>query len=170
MKVGEFRLSGDRVFTCSRKTISRLHDNGGYGKVQDGRLFLSLIEAAYLIEKGRISVKDGDRELSVEDIMELGRKKDECFDVKYLTYRDLRDRGYVVKSGLKFGSHFRVYRGGTEEHSIWLVWVVPESTKISPNDMTARVRVAHGVRKGMLMAVVDDDGDVTYYEVKWARL
>ncbi len=170
MKVDEFRLSGDRVFTCSRRAISRLHDNGGYGKVQDGKLFLSLLEAAYLIEKGRIKVTDNERELSVEELMELGRRRDDCFDVKYITYRDLRDRGYIVKSGLKFGSHFRVYRGKTDEHSKWLVWVVPENTKISPSDITARVRVAHGVKKAMVMAVVDEDGDVTYYEVKWVRL
>jgi len=170
MKVAEFKLSGDRIFTCSKKAISRLHDNAGYGKVHEGKLFLSMLEAAYLVEKGRITVKDGSKELSVEEIMEMGRKKDECFDVKYITYRDLRNRGYTVKSGLKFGSHFRVYRGKTEEHSQWLVWVVPENTKISPNDITARVRVAHGVKKTMVMAMVDDDGDVTYYEVRWLRL
>ncbi len=63
-----------------------------------------------------------------------------------------------MKSGLKFGSHFRVYRRGMEEHSEWLVWVVPpENSRLSPNDITARVRVAHGVRKNMIMAIVDED-------------
>ena len=35
-----------------------------------------------------------------------------------------------------------------------------------PNDLTARVRVAHGVRKNMIMAVVDEDNDVVYYKIE----
>ncbi|WP_048058255.1 tRNA-intron lyase [Pyrococcus yayanosii] len=164
----EFRLSGDRVFSEREKAINQLHNNRGYGEVIEGKLFLSLVEAAYLLEKGKIRVLDGDRELSLEELFDLGRKRDEDFDVKFLVYRDLRERGYIVKSGLKFGSHYRVYRRGSE-HSDWLVWVVRENAKLSPNDITARIRVAHGVRKSMVMAVVDEDGDVVYYRIEWVK-
>ncbi len=164
-----FYLSGNRVFSTDKNAIDGLHNNRRYGKLVNGKVFLSLLEAAYLIERGKIEVRDGKKTLTLEEVMKLGREEDELFDAKYLVYKDLRDRGYTVKSGLKFGSHFRVYRGGTEEHSRWLVWVVPENKTIAPNDITARGRVAHGVRKEMIMAVVDDDGDVTYYKVEWVK-
>ncbi len=164
-----FYLSGDRVFSTDQNAINGLHNKRHFGKLVEGKLFLSLLEATYLVERGKIEVRDGKRKLTVEELMELGRKRDELFDAKYLVYKDLRDRGYTVKSGLKFGSHFRVYRRGMDEHSQWLVWVLPENSRLSPNDITARVRVAHGVRKNMIMAIVDEDADVTYYKVEWVR-
>ncbi len=167
----DFRLSGDRVFSDRERAINRFYNKRYFGgEVVNGKLFLSLIEAAYLLEKGRIRVFDGEEELSFEDLVELGRKRDDQFDIKLLVYTDLRDRGYTVKSALKFGSHFRVYRRGMDEHSQWLVWVVPENLRFSPpNDITARVRVAHGVRKNMVMAVVDEDNDVVYYKIEWVK-
>ncbi|AFK22020.1 tRNA-intron lyase [Pyrococcus sp. ST04] len=167
-KVIEFYLSGDRVYSEREKAINQLHNNRGYGEVKGKRLFLSLIEAAYLIERGWIKVLDNGRELTFDEVFSLGKKRDEDFDIKFLVYKDLRDRGYIVKSGLKFGSHFRVYRKGAE-HSDWLIWVLRENQKLSPNDITARARVAHGVRKSMIMAIVDEDNDIVYYKIEWTK-
>lgn len=164
-----FHLSGNRAFSTDKNAVDGLYNNRHYGKLVNGKVFLSLLEAAYLTERGKIEVRDCKKKLSLEEIMKLGRKGDELFDAKYLVYKDLRDRGYTVKSGLKFGSHFRVYRRGMEEHAQWLVWVVPEHKTLTPHDVTARVRVAHGVRKEMIMAVVDDDGDVVYYRIEWMK-
>lgn len=166
MKPVEFYLSGERVFSEREKAINQLYNKRYYGEIVEGKLFLSLIEAAYLMEWGKIRVFDGERELSLRELFDMGREKDEQFDLKFLVYRDLRKRGYIVKTALKYGSHFRVYRKGMEEHAEWLVWVVSESQKMFPNDLTARVRVAHGVRKNMIMAVVDEDNDVVYYKIE----
>lgn len=170
-KLSEFKfyLSGDRVFSMMESAINKLYNKRHYGEVVNGKLFLSLIEAAYLLDKGWIKVFDGEKELSVQELFEIGRKKDEHFDLKFLVYKDLRDRGYTVKTALKYGSHFRVYRRGMEEHSQWLIWVVPENLRFSPNDITARVRVAHGVRKNMIMAVVDEDNHIVYYKIEWVK-
>ncbi|WP_456321680.1 tRNA-intron lyase [Palaeococcus sp. (in: euryarchaeotes)] len=166
MKPVEFYLSGERVFSEREKAINQLYNKRYYGEIIEGKLFLSLIEAAYLMEWGKIRVFDGDRELSFRELFNMGREKDKQFDLKFLVYRDLRKRGYIVKTALKYGSHFRVYRKGMEEHADWLVWVVSESQRMYPNDLTARVRVAHGVRKNMIMAVVDEDNDVVYYKIE----
>ncbi|WP_225807062.1 tRNA-intron lyase [Thermococcus bergensis] len=165
----KFYLSGDRVFSMMESAINKLYNKRHYGEVVNGKLFLSLIEAAYLLDKGWIKVFDGEKELGIQELFEIGRKKDEHFDLKFLVYKDLRDRGYTVKTALKYGSHFRVYRRGMEEHSQWLIWVVPENLRFSPNDITARVRVAHGVRKNMIMAVVDEDNHIVYYKIEWVK-
>lgn len=166
-KLSEFKfyLSGDRVFSMMESAINKLYNKRHYGEVVNGKLFLSLIEAAYLLDKGWIKVFDGEKELGIQELFEIGRKKDEHFDLKFLVYKNLRDRGYTVKTALKYGSHFRVYRKGMEEHADWLIWVVSENQKMYPNDLTARVRVAHGVRKKMVLAVVDEDNDVVYYHI-----
>ena len=170
-KLSEFKfyLSGDRIFSTMESAINKLYNKRHYGEVVNGKLFLSLIEAAYLLDKGWIKVFDGEKELGIQELFEIGRKKDEHFDLKFLVYRDLRNRGYTVKTALKYGSHFRVYRKGMEEHADWLIWVVPENLRFSPNDITARVRVAHGVRKNMIMAVVDEDNHIVYYKIEWVK-
>lgn len=37
------------------------------------------------------------------------------------------------------------------------------------SDLSSYVRVAHGVNKKLLFAVVDDENDITYYNVEWTR-
>ncbi len=36
-------------------------------------------------------------------------------------------------------------------------------------DFSSYVRVAHGVNKNLMLAVVDEEGDITYYNVEWVR-
>ncbi|MBQ2353337.1 MAG: tRNA-intron lyase, partial [Methanobrevibacter sp.] len=86
--------------------------------------------------------------------------------------RDLKDRGYVIKTGFKYGSEFRLYnRGGGpgEGHSDYLVKIIFENYDINVLDFASYVRVSHGVNKKLLLAIVDEDFDITYYNVEWTR-
>lgn len=99
-------------------------------------------------------------------------KRDPELMLKYAVYADLRSRGYIVKTGLKFGAHFRVYDRGEkpgETHSKYIVHAIPEGCKFTPAELARAVRLAHSVRKSMLFAVVDDEGDVTYYSLTHER-
>ena len=91
---------------------------------------------------------------------------------KYIVFRDLKDRGYVIKTGFKYGSDFRLYnRGGGpgKGHSDYLVKIIHETYEIDALDFSSYVRVSHGVNKKLLLAIVDDDLDITYYNVEWTR-
>ena len=91
---------------------------------------------------------------------------------KYIVFRDLKDRGYVIKTGFKYGSDFRLYnRGGGpgKGHSDYLVKIIYETYEINALDFSSYVRVSHGVNKKLLLAIVDDDLDITYYNVEWTR-
>jgi tRNA-intron endonuclease len=74
----------------------------------------------------------------------------------------------VVKTGFKFGTHFRVYKsvGGLEKvpHSDFLVHTVPEDHVFFPPVLSRAVRLAHSVRKEMVFAYPDKD--VHYLEIK----
>jgi tRNA-intron lyase len=90
-------------------------------------LELSLLDALYLVEKGKLEVEDASgSKVSPETLRQLGRETYENFDEVYAVYRDLRDKGLVVKSGMKFGATFVVYRLGPGlEHAPFLVHVLP---------------------------------------------
>ena len=84
----------------------------------------------------------------------------------------MRDRGYIVKTALKFGADFRIYDRGVkpgEDHAKWIVYPVHESESLTWYEFAAKNRVAHSTKKKLLIGIVDDEGDVTYYEIKWIR-
>ncbi|MBU1252016.1 MAG: tRNA-intron lyase, partial [Nanoarchaeota archaeon] len=37
------------------------------------------------------------------------------------------------------------------------------------HDFSAKNRVAHSTKKNLLLAIVDEEGDVSYYEVRWVK-
>ena len=133
----------------------------------------SLVEALYLIEKDKLVVLGSkNKAISSEEFTKKARKAEPNFWVKYIVYRDMRDRGYIVKTALKFGADFRVYDRGVkpgDDHAKWILYPVHESEVISFYEFSAKNRVAHSTRKQILLAVVDDEDEVTFYEVRWIR-
>ncbi len=84
----------------------------------------------------------------------------------YEVYEDLKNRGLVVKSGFKYGTHFRAYMNSLNEHSKYLVHVVPAQEDMQK--VSRAVRVAHGVRKTLLLAR-KIEGEIKYLGVMWIR-
>lgn len=126
---------------------------------------LSLVEAAYLADIGALTVYGGPTA-----VRERGRAVEgERFDRRRVVYAALREAGAVPKTGFKFGADFRVY--DTVEsveslgHSERLVRVIPTDHVFSPRELALDVRLAGGVRKQMVFAVVDAAGDVTWLSV-----
>ena len=85
----------------------------GYGTTENDIFTLSFYEALYLQEKNMLEVKDN--EGNVADFQRLLR----CYEavhenawVKYLVYRDLRSRGYVIREGFGTRIDFRIYERG----------------------------------------------------------
>ena len=153
----------------SKRPIA-LHEKSKFGKIEADALNLSLIEACYLLEKGRLNIYEDDVECTVGYLIDILKEK-ELYS-KYVVFRDLKDRGYVIKTGFKYGSEFRLYnRGGGpgEGHSDYLVKIIFENYDISALDFASYVRVSHGVNKKLLLAIVDEDFDITYYNVEWTR-
>lgn len=153
----------------SKRPIA-LHEKSKFGKIESDFLHLSLIEACYLQEKGRLNIYEDDVKCSVGYLIDL-LKEDGLYG-KYVVYRDLKDRGYVIKTGFKYGTEFRLYdRGGGpgEGHSDYLVKIIFENYDIDVLDFASYVRVSHGVNKKLLLAIVDEDFDITYYNIEWTR-
>ena len=153
----------------SKRPIS-LHEKSKFGRIEADSLNLSLIEACYLLEKGRLDIYEDDVECSVGYIIDILKERDVYG--KYIVYRDLKDRGFVIKTGFKYGAEFRLYNRGRapgEGHSDYLVKVIFENYEINALDFASYIRVAHGVNKKFLLVIVDDDFDITYYNIEWTR-
>lgn len=162
-------LLNDRVIVKD-ENAHNLYNKRYYGNLTDFGLELSFIEALFLLTKNKIEIYDDDKLITKEDLTDIIRQK-HIFS-HYLVYKDLRIRGYIIKTGFKYGSDFRIYERGHapgDGHSNFLVKILSEEQEIKVRDFSSYVRVAHGVRKTLLLAVVDDEYDITYYDIEWTK-
>jgi len=172
-KVRKFKLYlvGDRVFSNAQAAFT-LFNSSRLGQELEGKINYSFFETVYLLERKKANLYFKGKKLSVAKFLEKAYDKDKNFYTKYAVYRDMKSRGYVIKSALKFGAEFRVYEKGKspeEEHAKWILYPVHESNLLTWHDFAAKNRVAHSTRKNLLIAIVDDEGEVTYYECQWLR-
>ena len=161
-------LLGSHVIETNKKNILAFLERG-FGEKEEDYLVLSPLEALYLSEVKKIKVKEGRNVFSFEKLLEIFKKLDKNILMKYFVYSDLRKNGYIVRTGLKYGSYFRVYEKGIrvgEGHSHWLVQPISENWKTSIYEIARAIRLAHSVRKKMIWAVVDSEGDITYYKIE----
>ena len=162
-------FSGERILAEKSKQASGLYDQSRFGGIVKDRVQYSLVEALYLSEKGKMLVYDGKKKkLTSRQFILRARKVEPNFWIRYCVFKDLRSRGYIAKTALKFGADFRIYDRGVkpgEDHAKWIVYPVHEGETLTWYEFAAKNRVAHSTRKRLLMAIVDDEGDVTYYEV-----
>ena len=162
------------VRTEDSDVARELYNQSRYGTISDdGKVELSLLESLYLFERGRLEIKSSSgRKISFEGFVKKARKVEPNFWIRYCVFKDLRNRGYIVKTALKFGADFRVYDRGVkpgEDHAKWIVYPVHEGSTLTWYEFSAKNRVAHSTKKRLLMGIVDDENDVTYYVVRWLR-
>lgn len=150
-----------------------LYDKNRYGEPQDNKTFqYSLHEAGYLLERGKFKILKGKKELKFKEFVKKAINAEHGFWTRYCVYKDLRKRGYIVKTALKFGADFRVYDRGVkpgEDHAKWIVYPVSEKEVLTWYKFTAMNRVAHSTKKRLLIGIVDAENEVTYYELNWLR-
>lgn len=162
------------VLTENSDPARDLWNQSCFGKILDnGKVQLSMYEAMYLVEKGKLRVFDKrKKELDLDSFLQKARKTQPNFGTRYAVYKDMRNRGYIVKTALKFGADFRVYDRGVkpgEDHARWVVYPVHESNVLTWHEFAAKNRVAHSTKKRLMIGIVDEEGDVTFYEIRWIR-
>lgn len=170
------RLEGLRVVVDDEPTADKVYNNGAYGVPRSGGgLVLHLGEAAYLVEVGRLAVEaPGGGEASSADLARRALEADPHAAALLPVYRDLRERGHVVRSPSPPGEEhdgpedLHLYpRGGfpgktpSDRHVVARL----EDRPVVPDRLRALARRAADLDKGLLVGLVDREAEVTYYEV-----
>ena len=138
----------------------------GFGNIKKDVLELSPEETAYLIDKGKIVLTDGGVVISFEDFFLTATAFNKGFDLRYIVYKDLKERGYHLLPGVV---DFRVYpRGGRPGKTppVYYVHVVSERLPLDLQDLTANLNKVANLRKRLILAIVDEESDLTYYEMR----
>jgi tRNA-intron endonuclease len=131
---------------------------GTYKAAHRGRITkLDIFETIFLLRHGKMRLKSG----SLRDVEKAADKRIKFFSDMYLVYEDWRKRGYVLKTGFKFGTHFRIYFPGASPvknedkwmHSKHVIHVFPSKHKQIISEWARAIRVAHSVKKTFILAI-----------------
>jgi tRNA-intron endonuclease len=154
-----------------RDDIDAVYGRVFYGtKQQDGTLSLSPVETMFLLERNRIELlyeQDG-TQIDLYQYLQRSFSSQPELWTHYLVYRDLRSRGYIVKEGLSEEIPFRVYPRGSEvgrDTSKYLIYIVKEGVPIELTKLDKATTTARGVGKKLILAVLNRQGEATYYQV-----
>ena len=164
-------LIGENVSSNSAEAFS-LYKKSSFGEPTEEKIQYSLSEALFLVEKGKMDISLRGKNIPKKDMIRKIQGIDKRIQIKYNVFKDLRERGYIVKTALKFGADFRVYEKGAKpgkKHAKWIVFADHESKRLTWHEFSAKNRIAHSTKKNLLLAIVDEENDVTYYECSWIR-
>jgi tRNA-intron endonuclease len=163
------KLLKDRVI-AEKQAINELYNTGYYGRPKGDNLELTLVESAYLLYKNKLDIELEGKSLGFEDFFKEASSRLDFFELKYIVYKDLKERGFYVQSSV---TDFRVYpRGGHPGKSPAksFVYVRSERIPMPLTDLLTSLNAAVNVRKQMILAIVDEESDLTYYEVKTVKM
>jgi|TARA_B100002003_G_C13824935_1_gene405842 tRNA-intron endonuclease len=160
------------IVSSNTSEAHALYKKSRFGESKAGKIQYSLSEVLFLVEKGKMEVSARNKKIPKKDLINKFRRIDKKIQIKYPVFKDLREKGYVIKTALKFGADFRVYDKGSKPgktHAKWIVFTEHESNKLTWHEFSAKNRVAHSTKKNLLLAIVDEEADISYYEVAWKK-
>ncbi len=176
-------LLGSNLIVWDVQEGSNLYADGFYGKPVgipkpksnefDVPLVLDLIEGLYLLNKSVINVYQGTEKTKIgrRKLRDYSRQMYKDFDINYVVYYDLRQHGYIVLPGIKFGCTYAVYEKGPGiDHAPFLVSVKGPDEDITSTDIVRAGRLATTVRKRFIIAVPNQRmSNIQYLMFEWFK-
>lgn len=164
-QVYEAFLRASEVFLPKASELMEIRERG-FGNLKGRRLVLTPHEAFYLLEKGRITVEGKSREnITFEELVKSVSTRQPAVWVKYLVYRDLRDRGYIVRECPAFD--FEIHGKGPMRRYVYIVY---EGGEADLKTLRALLKRASRDKKDLILAVVDRRTDIVYYSLEFLRV
>lgn len=167
----EIRVKGfltKKGVTISDKSNIDSLSQRGYGTEDNNVFTLSHFESLYLVDKQLLEINDKDSfPVDFQRLLKCYEAEDENAWVKYLVYRDLRSRGYVVREGFGVGIDFRIYERGAygKDTAQYLVLSILEGKPLPIQVVINAVQQCQSLKKELILAVMNRRGEVVHYSV-----
>jgi len=147
-------LLHNTVIIFDEKYSKKFFDKEFFGKPFGRGLQLSLIEAFYLAEKGFLDIKTKNNKKISK--LQFKKLRPDLME-KLIVFKDLKNNGLIVKTGFKFGTHFRAYsKNPNNSHAEYLVHVVSDDYSSIWSEISRGVRLAHSVNKEFIFAMTNN--------------
>jgi len=165
----------DSVIVPALRESNSLYQNG-YGSLlgEEGVLTLTPCETLLLVERKKmLVVSEETREaLGFDELFAKFTALDSLIWTRYLVYRDLRLKGFVVRDGYGLGVDFLVYERGDfgkrpPKHLVFATW---EGEPKKMSNLMDALKFAWEKEKSLKLAVIDRRGEVVYYALEELNL
>jgi tRNA-intron endonuclease, archaea type len=147
-------------------------EESGYGVREGKALILRDYEALYLLYGKKLNLVDKEgKPVGFEALAEQTQLRARDSWTKFIIYRDLRSRGYVVREGFGFGTDLRVYERGDypKKAAKYVVFALDEGIERKVEHLQESVKEMAKMGKEAIIAVIERRGEVIYYRVSRAR-
>jgi tRNA-intron endonuclease len=170
-------LEDNRLIVWDHRQGNMLYEDGFYGKPLGiakpkeeftQPLVLDAVEGLYLLYKKKVTVKDiQGKNITYTDLLDRLSREIEGFEAKYGVYRELRERGYIVTPGIKYGCDFAVYEHGPGlDHAPYVMQIHGPEEPLDAAEIVKSGRLAATVRKSFIKAV-EIEGEIRFLEFNW---
>ena len=160
-------VEGDTILLSGTNAIS-VYNRGYYGVPGQEGVRLTGFEALHLAELERIEIHDNGIRLEQEQLTRLLGSVIDDFMGRYLVYKDLRNRGYIVNQGSGSSFFFRLYKRGDipkKDSATFYVTPLREGSSINLTNLDDLVILAKDAKKTLVVGLVDASGDVSYLKI-----
>ena len=164
-------LLKDRVILFNEKAAAKLHEKEFFGKEFAKGIQISLVEALYLVKNNslQITLPTGEK-LSPSQFEKNISSKQKDIKKRFIVFDDLKKQGLIVKTGFKFGNHFRAYTALPDKtHAEYLIHAVSLSDTLEWAEVSRAIRLAHSVNKTFLFASIGKNNIIRYLAFKRIR-
>ena len=134
-------------------------------------ILLHPLEALYLIEREKlqVSLESNDVIITFDGLLEKAMTEDAEIWQKYIVYRDIRHRGYIIRIGYGGAAEFRVYQRGArfaKDSTKFVFFIIKDGIPVVLGKLENLVNQVLGDRKTLILAIFDKLGDSTFYELE----
>ena len=139
----------------------------GFGESEKDTLILNSFETLYLLYNNKLELKKINKNIVFDELIQKYIQKNDDILTRFLLYRDLRTKGYVVKDGFGFGSDFRVYEKGTygQKDAKFLIFAFNEGTQQKIGKLYKNIHEITQMGKEPIIAVIERRGEIIYYKI-----
>ena len=166
----EYKISGKLVGNTVKILNQSMQNellSKGYGEKYKKEFILSSFETLYLVYIKKLKVSKIKKNISFDELIQICKKYESDIFTKFLIYRDLRNRGYVVKNGFGFDSDFLVYEKGHfgQNSSKYLIFALNEGIQKKIGVIQKNIEQITKMGKEPIIAVIERRGEVIYYKI-----
>jgi tRNA-intron endonuclease len=134
-------------------------------------ILLHPLEALYLIEREKLQIflEQDNSLISFDGLLEVAMEKDPEIWQKYIVYRDIRHRGYIIRIGYGGTGEFRVFQRGAryaKDSAKFVFYIIKDGIPVVLGELENLVSQVLGDRKKLILAIFDKLGDSTFYELE----
>tara|TARA_B100000029_G_scaffold357385_1_gene350178 strand:- start:67 stop:642 length:576 start_codon:yes stop_codon:yes gene_type:complete len=160
------KLINEKIIVLNPK-MQKVLTERGFGELDNGSIILDSFETLYLLYNKKLELRKVNKVIVFDELMQKFIKKNDDILIRFLLYRDLRTKGYVVKDGFGFDSDFRVYERGKYglKDAKFLIFAFNEGTQQKIGKLYKSIEEISKMGKEPIIAVIERRGEVIYYKV-----